>query len=332
MRKSALLLLCLVFCCCKSRQPNVSPRTDGKTGGSPAAGGPAPASGKILGNDNPPSLFPVRIEGKFGYIDKTGKLVLKADFAGASRFSQGLAAVQMTRGGRAGYIDETGTLVIPTQFDLADPFAEGYAAVMKNHKWGYIDRTGQVVIPIEFDAAEFFSQGAAGVAKLQTTLVATFFYINRNGEPLFDSKRQFGSVLPFGEGLAAVRNFGQYFSFIDQSGKTVIPPQFMAAAVFADGLAPVNLHVAEGMRWGFIGKDGKMVIRAHFVSALAFSEGLAAVQLLDGKWGYLNTKGSMVITPQFDTALPFYNGMAQVSTASGSGYVNPTGKFVWGPK
>ena len=275
MRKPALLLLCLVFCCCKSEAaqrfyPNR------RQGGGLATGGLVRGSGKVTeGNDNPPSLFPVRVDGKYGYIDKKGKLVLKADFVGGSRFSEGLAGVNFVKGGRVGFIDETGTMVIPTQFDLADPFSEGYSAVMKNRKWGYIDRTGQLVIPMEFDAAEFFAGGAAGVGKVETTTATTFFYINRNGEPLFDPKQyNFESILPFGEGLAAVRRFGQYFSFIDQSGKTVIPPQFIAAAVFADGLAPVNLHVAEGMRWGFIGKDGKLAIRAtscrHWRSAKAW--------------------------------------------------------------
>ena len=100
MRKPALLLLCLVFCNCnnKSRQASVSPRTDGK--GADVVRG----SGKILGNDNPPSLFPVRIGDKFGYIDKKGKLVLKAEFAGGQRFSQGLAAVQLRKADRVGFI------------------------------------------------------------------------------------------------------------------------------------------------------------------------------------------------------------------------------------
>ena len=333
MRKSALLLLCLAFCSCKSRQPSVPPPTDGK-GAGPAAG-VVRGSGKILGNDNPPSLFPVRIDGKFGYIDKKGKLVLKAEFAGGSRFSEGLAAVQLRKADRVGYIDETGTLVIPSQFDLADPFSEGYAAVMKNRKWGYIDRTGQIVIPIAFDAAELFSGGVAAVAKIQTTNVTTFFYINRNGEPLLDKQYLFDTALPFGEGLAPVRSLGQYFRYIDQSGKTVIndPSRpFLSAGVFRDGLAPVNLHATDGMRWGYIGKDGKLGVTARFAAAQPFTEGLAAVQMLDGKWGYINTKGSMVITPKFDSALSFFNGMAEISEGQAYGYIDPTGKYVWGPK
>jgi hypothetical protein len=294
----------------------------------------AKGSGKILGNDNPTSLFPVRVEGKFGYIDKTGKLVLKADFAGASRFSQGLAAVQLRKADRVGFIDETGTLVIPLQFDLADPFSEGYAAVMKGRKWGYIDRTGQVVIPIEFDAAELFSGGVAAVAKIQNTNITTFFYINKNGEPLLDKQYMFDTALPFGDGLAPVRTMGQYFRYIDQSGKTVIASKtpFLSAGVFGDGVAPVNMHASDGMRWGYIGKDGKLAVTARFAAAQPFNEGLAAVQTLESKWGYINPKGSMVITPKFDSAMPFYSGMAEVSIADTMGYIDPTGKYVWGPK
>jgi hypothetical protein len=328
MRKSAVLMLCLAFCSCKSKQPNATSRTDGKGGGvtAQAAGG-----GKILGNDNPPSLFPVSIDGKYGYIDQKGKLVLKADYAGGSRFSEGLAAVQLRKAERVGFIDETGNLVIPLQFDLADPFADGFAAVMKNRKWGYIDRTGQIVIPTTFDAAAHFADGSAAVASIMPTTTA-FFFINRKGETLLDAKEKFDMALPFGEGLAAVRTFGQMIRYIDQSGKTAIPPKYMAAAEFSQGLAPVQLHAPDGMRWGFIDKEGKMTITPHFITATPFKEGLAAVQVLGGKWGYINSKGSMIINPKFDGAGPFYNGMAQVFAGDAMGYINPSGKYVWEPK
>ena len=62
MRKSAILLLCaMMFCSCKSRQPNVTSLTDGKSGSVTAAAGRPAGGGKILGNDNPPILFPVRV-------------------------------------------------------------------------------------------------------------------------------------------------------------------------------------------------------------------------------------------------------------------------------
>src|SRR5882724_8349970 len=116
MRQPALLLLlCLVFYSCNPKTPSTR-TTENKGGATPAVVKPG---GKDLGNDKPPSLFPVFVEGKFGYIDKTGKLVLKPQYAGGSRFSEGLAAVQLVKAGKVGFIDETGGIVIPVQYELA---------------------------------------------------------------------------------------------------------------------------------------------------------------------------------------------------------------------
>jgi hypothetical protein len=46
-----------------------------------------------------------------------------------------------------GYIDKTGRLIIPFQFDTADYFSEGLAAVGIGEKTGYIDKTGKFVVP-----------------------------------------------------------------------------------------------------------------------------------------------------------------------------------------
>jgi hypothetical protein len=54
-------------------------------------------------------LFLVSVSGTWGYIDKTGKLVINPQFAGASSFSEGLALVWV--GAKAGYIDKAGKFV-----------------------------------------------------------------------------------------------------------------------------------------------------------------------------------------------------------------------------
>src|SRR5262249_43054146 len=85
-----------------------------------------------------------------------------------------------------GFIDKTGALVIPCQFDdvamdnyggFEDPnychgvpkafrnFSEGLCAVRIGNKWGYIDKTGKVVISPQFDSAGIFSEGLACVRK-----------------------------------------------------------------------------------------------------------------------------------------------------------------------
>jgi WG containing repeat len=132
--------------------------------------------------------------------------------------------------------------------------------------------------------------------------------------------------------MAAVRLLGQQYSFIDHSGKTVIQPQFTTAGEFVDGLAPVEIHTPDGMRWGYINQEGKQTTTVNYTRAFPFSEGLAAVQTIDGKWGYINTQGTMVITPRFEQAGSFAGGVAQVYIPKGVSYIDPTGKFIWEAK
>jgi hypothetical protein len=303
MFKPAIILIPLVLCSCAPRQDNVAARSDDK---------PAEA------------LFPVRGEAGFSYIDRTGKMVLKGPYAGASRFSEGLAAVQMKKAEKVGYIDTTGKMVIALQFDLGDPFSEGFAAVMQDHRWGYIDKTGKIVIPFTFGTAQLFRNGRAAVG---TGPTAQFGYINTKGE--FPLELRYEIAQPYGEGLAAVRSFVERFKFIDVAGKPVIPPQFLAGGEFAEGLAPVQTQTPEGVRWGYIDKQGKLVIPAKYTNALPFSQGLAPVQELSGKWGFVDAKNNMVISAQWDQAASFAYGLSQVWVGSKFGYIGTDGKYVW---
>lgn len=73
----------------------------------------------------------------------------------------GLARVKLT--GKWGYIDRTGRIVINPQFEEAGDFSEGLARVKTGGKWGYIDRTGRFLVNPQFEEAGDFSQGLARV-------------------------------------------------------------------------------------------------------------------------------------------------------------------------
>lgn len=82
--------------------------------------------------------------GKFGYIDTTGKLVIKLKFDFASEFKNGLARVEI--GEKSGYINKKGVLVIKAIYDDANDFEDGIARVKRNGKYFYIDTKGKEYI------------------------------------------------------------------------------------------------------------------------------------------------------------------------------------------
>lgn len=65
--------------------------------------------------------------------------------------------------GKNGYIDKTGTLIISPTFDAARGFSEGLAEIAIDHKWGFVDSTGRIAIKPQFDLMMPFSNGLAYV-------------------------------------------------------------------------------------------------------------------------------------------------------------------------
>jgi hypothetical protein len=110
---------------------------------------------------------------------------------------------------------------------------------------------------------------------------------------------------------------GRKWGFIDKTGKTVIPPRYIYARSFSEGLAAVRIFSRRDWgRWGFIDKQGNMAIPAQFDFAGNFSEGRAWVRL-DNKYGAIDREGMLVIPPRYDDVDDFYQGVASVTREGG---------------
>jgi len=111
---------------------------------------------------------------KYGFLNRTGKEIVKLDYAIADDFNNGLALVNDSAdfdensgwlGGHWGYVNQNGNVVIPLIYDLAGPFSDGLALVKKNNEKFFIDKTGKEVLKLSFDDASGFSAGIAIVMK-----------------------------------------------------------------------------------------------------------------------------------------------------------------------
>ena len=103
-------------------------------------------------------LAKIELNGKYGYVDKTGKEVveLKYDYLGDFAYN-GLAKAMFN--GKVGYVDITGKEVVALKYDSVERFREGLAAVLFNGQWGFVDKTGKEVVKPKYDSVENFHDG-----------------------------------------------------------------------------------------------------------------------------------------------------------------------------
>lgn len=284
----------------------------------------------------------VKVGNKWGYIDKTGKLLIPAKFDidssyfisapffsrsildklprntwSAGNFSEGLAPVKV--GNRWGYIDKKGKMVIPPKFACANDFSQGLAAVGITNAKGdtrgmYINKQGKTVFTHEFRCnAGRFSQGLAIVGERRI--------INRTGRTVtsIPNNLQIALFPIISENLIPVYN-SQGVGFIDTKGKIAIPLQFSMVYPFAEGMA-LAMGKDRGRNFQFIDKKGKFVSLTSQPLAGTFSQGLAPFCQAERQCGFIDKSGKVVISAQFEDVSSFSEGLAPVQVGGKWGFI-----------
>jgi WG containing repeat len=288
-----------------------------------------------------------------GYIDRTGKIVLKLPRNSyiPRGFAEGLAAIRMPRTSNPnnpglGYIDRQGKIAIsPNYLDVpelqgAEDFHEGLAAfavdVKEKTLYGYLHKSGKVAIPARFAEPGIFKDGIALVGtyeQLAPNETMRYVFINTQGKILFENPKTFTAIdySAFSEGLAPV-TVDEQLGFINHQGQFAFPPatfrNFNRDTRFQEGLAPISFENCQQIencqkcetKYGYIDRMGKFEITPQFDGARPFSEGLAAVKVgndIAAKWGYIDRTGKFIIPPQFAETLSgageFHEGLAPVN-------------------
>jgi len=276
-------------------------------------------------------LFQIVRHDKWGFMDRSGRVVITPAFDDERDFFHGLAAVQVPNG-HWGFIDEKGKPVIAARFDEARDFIEELAPVRIGRKWGYIDTSGRMAIDPQYQSAGEFHQGLARI-HLWSKVACTSGTFTSDDAPLYafhlleDDKSDLPGCFPE----------GGKFGYIDKTGKVVIEPQFFVAQDFSEGLAAVRIEETSESKYGYIDQTGHIVIAPRFHQAGPFSDGLAAVetsarivgnQVVDIAWGFIDKNGVLKIPDRYDFAGNFSEGLAAIKLGVSVGYIDRDGKMV----
>lgn len=103
-------------------------------------------------------LAPVMKDGKYGFIDTAGKLVIPAVYETVGNFREGLAYVQLE--GKYGFIDSSGRMVIEPQYENVNYFTQGKALVWVDGKIGIIDPDNSMLVEPQYDKLESIMEGS----------------------------------------------------------------------------------------------------------------------------------------------------------------------------
>jgi hypothetical protein len=117
--------------------------------------------------------------GKWGVIDRTGKLVVPIEYDDVVIFEDVYIWVSDRMNQLSGYYDKDGKVIVPFRDSsgYGSVPAEGLIGLKNCNKWGYIDYADKVVIDFEYDAVGHFNSGFAPVQKN-----GMWGYINKFGQ------------------------------------------------------------------------------------------------------------------------------------------------------
>ena len=210
-------------------------------------------------------LASVKQADKYGFINKTGKVVIPCQYDDVLFFSEGLCAVSITKQIEDStylewtYIDATGKPAIDSVFEAAQSFNSGLAAVKRNGKWSWIDKKQKDVFGNDFEECQSFKNGFAAYKK-----DGFFGLINKSGKLILEPS--YAIIGHFNEGLAMVSLGPETIGFIDTTGVIKIQPDFQSASSFNNGFC----YIFKGNKIGLLTKSGRLFCTGQFDSAPGF--------------------------------------------------------------
>jgi len=287
---------------------------------------------EIYGGDEDGNMILAKMNEKYGYIDKNGKIIIDFVYDYATVFSKGMAYVE--KGQICSYIDKSGKTLFELKAKnylanlnntnendllLGTSFSGDYAIVVNNESYEIfiIDRAGKYVsIPkglwveerdIYNNIAIVRQEASAGIGYLNVKTGKTVF------SPYTVTEFEDGyGILDYGDGTIEVVN--ENLDFV--SKKINIGD---ASASISNGLIYLGEYTEYGepLNASYIDMNGKTIIPKNYLVLSNYRDGLMAAIIKENdveKIGYLDINGNWVIKPiKASSYSTFFKGIAAFS-------------------
>lgn len=259
----------------------------------------------------------VVIEGKTGYIDRSGTLILPCVYDDGYDFTEGLAIVEQD--GLFGAVDRFGDQIIPFEYlDLGLPSSD-LIAYETDSGSGYLDLVGKEVRLGEFETVSNFESNRSVVSK-----AGLYGAIDKYGS--ISIPLEFDWVEAYDKGESRVRKDGKFGVYKHELGLKV-PIEYDYIGLRADNGLRL---VAKANKHGYVNDEGEIQLPLEYelqdqdIDKRQFVKSHASV-LVNGKWGVIDEEGEFSIEPKYDDIN--YTGYNVIPFKSGNdwGYVDIDG-------
>ncbi len=266
-------------------------------------------------------LYPIRVDGKWGYMNYAGETVIPPEWAYAGEFANGVAVVSAKGSAEDdtdGLIDTKGEYLLPPRYSIEQSGAlSRVRATGEDGRLldGYYDALSGCFVPPAYDLINGWSvtddtplivaykDGLCGFLDRATGKAAIPLQYTGEHEEAGYSE---GYVLAADKVRWENSDLAFRIHLLDTRGNEVrFPEGIMASSGVHEGLLRIEREAQEGESsawgtlYGFARPDGSILIPPKYDYAEDFYNGYAAVYK-DGKWGHIDEAGCEIVPPVYD--------------------------------
>ncbi len=231
------------------------------------------------------TFYPYKKDGKYGFIQSNGEIIIAANYDQVSPFKEGLSIV--LSGEFYGAIDKRNHLVIDGKFDDMEDFNLGKSIVEKDNVFGLVDRVGNFIFPLEYEDMGW--------------LTDSLLYAKKNGvfgiynaSNSVQSELFFEDIIPFDGDLARVMKNGKV-GYINRQLAFVLQAEFDDLIPYTD--SSFVYTIADKM--GLVHIKNNWKTNAVYDEIYPLHNGISMVRTKD-KLGYIDAKGNLILALQFE--------------------------------
>lgn len=317
------MAILLAACCAKAEEPVLSPRCGGTFDlcgfvELPSEVPRIPYTFQDAGQFGD-GLAAVKIDGKYGYIDSNGIIVINPVFDLAGKFSNGLAEVFV--GAKAGVVDVNGDYVVTPQFGRAIPFtfdtvlASEFSESAKTPSQFVVNR-GAADFRVEDTFfglykvnhgwvsnrryfIESFGSSSVDLIWASETPHKSGHYGLLRADGQWQVEPRYSQVSGIVNGFATVRGVprtnatSELAGAVDETGKLVVPLKFEGLSYWRgeNGLAR---KYGESPKLGLVTRDGELLAGRYFDDVQRPLDGRLPRVLEGGRWHSVKADGTLI--------------------------------------